>query len=268
MYWRNKERDLEYQYLKVSTEDGIGRIVIDNPPANALNSQVIQELDKIFIRLAGDNSIRAIILTGAGNFFIAGADIKEIIKISSSKEAEELARQGHEVLGRIEAMEKPVVVAINGHCLGGGLELAMACHIRVAAEKARLGLPEINLGIIPGFGGTQRLPRLVGTSKGIEMILTGDMISAQEARSLGLVNKVVPDQDLMKEALGLGKKISSKGMVAVRSAMRAIREGYQVSLENGLNIESKYFGSVCETEDMKEGLTAFIEKRQPRFKDR
>lgn len=259
---------MAHQYFKVSTEDNIGKISIDNPPANALSSPVIRELDGIMSELAKDGSIRAIIFTGSGNFFIAGADIKEIIKISSSKEGEELARQGHGILGRIEGMDKPVIAAVNGHCLGGGLELAMACHIRIAAERARFGLPEINLGIIPGFGGTQRLPRLVGASKGIEMVLTGDMISAQEARSVGLVNRVVPDQDLMREASGIAKKIASKGMAAVRSAMRAIREGYQVSLRDGLDIESKYFGSICETEDMKEGLTAFIEKRQPRFKDR
>lgn len=259
---------MTYQYFKVSTEDGIGKVVIDNPPANALSSYVIRELDSVFSGLAADNSIRAIIFTGAGNFFIAGADIKEIIKISSSKEGEELAMQGHNILGKIEKMDKPVIAAINGHCLGGGLELAMAFHIRIAAERARFGLPEINLGIIPGFGGTQRLPRLVGPSRGIEMILTGDMISAQEARSIGLVNRVTSDQDLIREATGVAKKISSKGMVAVRSVMRSIWEGYRVSLEEGLAVESGYFGSVCETEDMKEGLTAFIEKRQPRFKDR
>ncbi len=260
--------DLTYQYFKVSTEDGIGKVVIDNPPANALNSKVIQELDSVFSGLAADNSIRAIIFTGAGNFFIAGADIREISKISSSKEGEALARHGHSMLGRIEQMDKPVIAAINGHCLGGGLELALTCHIRIAAERARFGLPEINLGIIPGFGGTQRLPRLVGPSRGIEMILTGDMISAQEARLIGLVSRVTPDQDLIREATGVAKKISSKGMVAVRSAMRSIREGYRVSLEEGLAIESVYFGSICETEDMREGLGAFIEKRQPRFKDR
>lgn len=258
---------MTYQYFKVNTEDNIARVIIDNPPANALGSPVTLELDRIINELAKDNSIRAIIFTGAGSFFIAGADIKEIIRISSSREGEGLASKGHEVLGKIEAMEKPVIAAVNGHCLGGGLELAMACHIRIAAERARFGLPEITLGIIPGFGGTQRLPRLVGLSKGIEMILTGDMISAQEARSIGLINKVVPDQDLMREALGIAKKISSKGMVAVSSAMKAVREGYQVSLKDGLKVESRYFGSICETEDMKEGLSAFIEKRQPRFKD-
>lgn len=178
-------------------------------------------------------------------------------------------------------MSKPVIAAINGlFCLGGGLELAMACHIRIAGERVRLGQPEIDLGIIPGFGGTQRLPRLVGMGKALELILTGDRMTAQEAKAIGLVDQVVPDAEVLKTARGLARKIASKGQVAVRAALRALLDGQHRSAsssasgglgggwEEGLALEAKLFGSLCETADMKEGLRAFMEKRQPKFEDR
>ena len=179
-----------------------------------------------------------------------------------------MALRGQAILSRIEAFEKPVIAAINGACLGGGLELALCCHIRIAAESARLGLPEITLGIMPGFGGTQRLPRILGRSKATELILTGDLISAQEAKALGLVSQVVPDADLLRQVQGLARRIASKGQVAVRTALRAIHQGEATGLSEGLALEARLFGGLCESEDKKEGLTAFLEKRQPRFKDR
>ncbi|MFQ5455248.1 MAG: enoyl-CoA hydratase [Nitrospirota bacterium] len=256
------------QYINLMIEDKVAKVTINNPPANALSSPVMKELQETFKELADNNDVKVIIVTGAGNFFVAGADIKEIAAISSAERGEELTAAGQGILNIIEGMEKPVIAAINGFCLGGGLELSMACHIRIAGDRVRFGQPEINLGIIPGFGGTQRLARLVGRAKAIELILTGDVISAQDAKAIGLVNKIVPGGDVIKHANGLAKKIASKGGIALRSALKAIKEGYYLSLEDGLKLESRLFGKVCETEDMKEGLNAFIEKRQPRFQDR
>ncbi len=175
---------------------------------------------------------------------------------------------GQGVFDKIEQMRKPVIAAITGFCLGGGMELAMACHMRVAGDRARMGQPEINLGIIPGFGGTQRLTRLVGKAKAMEMILTGDMINAQEAKALGLVNKVVPEGEVLKQAVGLAKKIAAKGGKAISAAMQAIQEGTVQPLSQGLALEASLFGQICQTGDMKEGISAFLEKRQPKFQDK
>jgi enoyl-CoA hydratase len=171
-------------------------------------------------------------------------------------------------LNQIEVLEKPVIAAINGICLGGGLELAMCCHIRLAAEGSRLGQPEINLGIMPGFGGTQRLPRIVGQSKAMELILTGDPISAQEAKSIGLVSQVVSPEDLLRHAQGLARTIASKAQRALRASLRAVRQGADESLSDGLALEARLFGELCDTDDKREGVAAFLEKRQPRFVDR
>ena len=179
-----------------------------------------------------------------------------------------MAVRGQAIFNKIELFEKPVIAAINGPCLGGGLELAMCCHIRLAAEGARLGQPEINLGIIPGFGGTQRLSRLVGRSRALELILTGDLISASEAKAIGLVSQVLPPEELLRRAQGLARKIASKGHLAARAALRAIREGAELKLEEGLLQEAQLFGDLCDSEDKREGVSAFLEKRQPQFKDR
>ncbi|MBI3271977.1 MAG: enoyl-CoA hydratase/isomerase family protein [Planctomycetes bacterium] len=215
-----------------------------------------------------DPNVRGIILTGEGMMFCAGADLKEIMKIQNANQALEVVRKGHEFCLEIEAMKLPVIAAINGPCLGGGNELAMACHIRVASDKARFGQPEINFGLIPGLGGSQRLPRLVGRAKALELLLTGDMLSAQEAKALGLVNQVVPEQMLLKTATGIAKKIAAKGKVAVGAILDAVNRGMAVPIKDALAIESELFGKICETEDMKEGVSAFVEKRQPKFKDR
>ena len=179
-----------------------------------------------------------------------------------------MALRGQAILNKIDAFEKPVIAAINGACLGGGLELALCCHIRLAAEGARLGLPEINLGIMPGFGGTQRLSHLIGRSRATELILTGDPLSAQEAKGLGLVSQVYPPEDLLRQAHGLARKIVSKSQIAVRAALEAIHHSDGLELPRGLALEARLFGRLCDTEDKKEGLAAFLEKRQPRFKDR
>ena len=248
--------------------DHVATITLNNPPANALSSAVMEGLSTTIEELRENKDAKVLIVTGAGNMFVAGADIQEIAQFSSAEQASKLAGHGQEILERMEGMGKPVIAAINGlFCLGGGLELAMACHIRVAGERVRLGQPEIDLGIMPGFGGTQRLPRLVGRGKALELILSGKRITSQEAKAIGLVDQVVPDAEVLKQARGLARTIASKGQVAVRSALRAVLEGASTSIRDGLDLENKLFGALAETSDMKEGIKAFIEKRQPRFED-
>lgn len=251
-----------------TVENGVATLALNHPPANTLTPDLLLELEAAFDALAADSAVKAIIVTGTGRFFIAGADIRVLAGIPSSREGMEMALRGQAIFNKIEACPKPVIAAINGVCLGGGLELAMCCHIRLAAEGARFGQPEINLGIIPGFGATQRLSRLIGRSKATELILTGDLFSAQEAKTLGLLSQVVPPEDLLRQAQGLARKIASKGQVAVRSALRAIHEGSELGLREGLDLEARLFGDLCDSEDKKEGTSAFLEKRQPRFQDR
>jgi enoyl-CoA hydratase/carnithine racemase len=260
---------LPNQFVKETVEDHVATLTINNPPANALSSAVMTELEAAVDRIAKDAQIKAVVITGAGNIFSAGAEIKEFSAISSGKMGTELTAKGQAIFNKIEQLPKPVIAAINGHfCLGGGLELAMSCHIRIAGERVRLGQPEIDLGIIPGFGGTQRLPRIVGPSKATAMILTGDRITAHEADVIGLVNKVVPDAEVLKQAQGLAKKIASKGQAAVRGAMKAIGASVSTPLAEGLKRESEMFGSLCDTADMKEGTSAFLQKRQPKWQDK
>ncbi len=256
------------QYVTVTLEEHVATLTIANPPANVLSTAVMTEFNAALDRLAGDASVKAVVLTGGGTFFIAGADVKEIAGLKGAADGERATRLGQGVFDKVAALPVPVIAAINGLCLGGGLELAMACHLRVASDRARFAQPEINLGIIPGFGGTQRLPRLVGPARALELCLTGDMITAQTAYAIGLVNKVVPDGEVLKQAQGLAKKIAAKGRLAITAIMTAVREGLPTSLADGLALESKLFGTICQTQDMQEGLKAFLEKRQPTFQDR
>jgi len=258
-----------FQYFKISKEEGVATIIFNNPPVNVLNQKVMKELGQLFDSLKDDSETKVVLFASEGSqAFIAGADIGEFRQITSGTEAEQLARSGQEILNKIEKLTKPVIVAIHGVCLGGGNELVMACHIRIASDRARFGQPEINLGIIPGFGGTQRLPKIVGFSKATELILTGDTITAQEAFRIGLVSAVVPEQDLLKYAKGLAKKIASKGMPSIMQSLFLIDRSRRTSLEEGLKEEAEVFGKICETEDMREGISAFLEKRQPQFKNR
>lgn len=260
----------EYQYVKVSVEDRIATLTIDHPPANAFNKQVVEELGSAFEELTANDEVKAIIITGAGQFFIAGADINEIYAVKDKpQEAEAFIRLGKEVFDKVEASEKPVIAAMNGRfALGGGLELAMACHIRLAEDGLRMGQPEINLGIIPGWGGTQRLPRIVGKGKALEMMLSGDPITAQEAYRIGLVDKVVPTGRVLKEATGLAKRIISKSALPIAAIIGAVNEGLEKDLQGGLEVETMQFVALQGSEDMTEGLMAFLEKRKPEFKDR
>ena len=257
------------EQVKFVVEDRVAVITIDHPPVNALNQQTLKELDRILDVLATEATVKVVIVTGAGSLaFVAGADIKAIAQIASVQAAIELAKLGQAVFLKVQRLGKPVIAAINGVCLGGGLELAMATHLRVSGDRVRFGQPEVNLGIIPGWGGTQRLARLIGKTKAVEWILTGDVFSAQEAYRLGLVNQLVPQDQVMKAAKDLARKIASKGGIAITQALRAIEEGTDLPLPEGLAKEADAFGKVAASDDSREGVAAFLEKRQPQFKDR
>jgi enoyl-CoA hydratase/carnithine racemase len=259
---------MAYRFATLAIADHIATITLNNPPSNLLGTPVLQELDHIFGMMEAVDTVRVIIFTADGRFFSPGADIKEIDQLQRVHQGAELSARGQSLLNRIERFDKPVIAAINGACLAGGLELAMACHIRVAAAGARLGLPEVNLGLIPGFGGTQRLPRIVGASKAAELILTGETITSEEAHTIGLINRVVPGTELLAEANRLAGLITTKGRLAIQSALRAIRTGLDSPLAEGLAREAQLFGDLCETLDKKEGTSAFLQKRPPKFSDR
>lgn len=257
------------EWVKVSIEDRVAVVTIDHPRVNALNQKTLNELAAAVDGLEADSQVKVIVLTGAGSLaFVAGADIKELSALGSAKEAQEMAALGQGVFLKIQRLSKPVIAAINGVCLGGGLELAMSCHLRISGDRARFGQPEINLGIIPGWGGTQRLPRLIGKAKATEWILTGDVFMAPEAHRLGLVNAVVPQDQVLKVSKGLARKISGKGAVALKEALGAIEGGFGLPIEQGMAKEAEAFGRISITEDASEGVKAFTEKRQPQFKDR
>jgi enoyl-CoA hydratase/carnithine racemase len=259
----------ERQFVKTNIEDRVAILTIDHPPVNALNTATMKDLSDAVDEVIANPEVKAVVITGAGQIaFVAGADINEFTTIETAEQSTETARRGQAVFAKIENAPKPFIAAINGVALGGGMELAMACHIRIIGDRAKMGQPEINLGLIPGWGGTQRLPRLVGKAKAIELILTGDHITAQEAYRLNLVNKVVPGGEVLKTARDLGKKIAQKGAVTIRTALDAINTGTARSLTDGLEYEAGQFAVLFGTEDMREGVSAFLQKRQPVFKDR
>ena len=255
--------------VKTQLKDGILIITIDRPKVlNALNAQTVSEIGQAFDAAHDDASIKCVILTGGGDkAFVAGADINELAKMTPIT-GKETSQKGQRVFSAIERFPKPVIGAINGFALGGGCELALACHIRIASEKALLGLPEVTLGIIPGYGGTQRMARLLGKGKALELILTGDRISAHDAERIGLVNKVVPADQLMATAEEMARKIASRGPLAVRAAIEAVMSGSEMPFDEGQILEATLFGLLASTEDMKEGMGAFLEKRQAEFKNR
>jgi enoyl-CoA hydratase/carnithine racemase len=243
----------------------VARITLHNPPANVLNLSMLKELQLVLNEVEQDECVRVVIVTGSGRFFCAGADINELAHLTTVRSGSEFAVRGQSLLNRIERLEKPVLVAINGTCVGGGLELALACHIRVAAAGALLGLPEIKLGLIPGFGGTQRLSRVVGVSKAAEMILTGETLSAEEALRIGLVSRVVPPHEVLTQAEAIAALITARGRAAVEAAMHAIRGGLDIPLSEGLAREAELFGRLCITPDKQEAVQAFLQKRQARL---
>jgi len=249
-------------------EEGIAVVTINHPPANALDNKTTYELNEVFEELAKDEDVKAVILTGAGEkIFVAGADIS-LFPQMGQKEGERFSQELQGVFDKIEGLEKVVICAVNGMALGGGCELAMACDIRIASESAKFGQPEVNLGVIPGAGGTQRLPRLVSKGKAKELIFTGDMITASEAKEIGLVDRVAPKGEAVSEAKNMAKKIMEKCPIAIKYAKKAIDEGVNMTLNEGLKLESKLFGELFTTEDQKEGAKAFLEKRKAQFKGR
>ena len=260
---------MSYHTLLFDIRDAIAFITINRPDKlNALNDQVVNELADAAERVATEDAIRGVLLTGAGQkAFVAGADIADLAK-QGPFDGKARALRGQAMLRRFETCGKPVVAAINGFALGGGCELAMACHIRIASESAKFGQPEVKLGIAPGYGGTQRLPRIVGKGNALRLILTGDMIDAKEAHRIGLVTQVVPAAELLATAEQTLRGILAMGPLAVRLAIEAVDQGLEMSLDEGLLLEANHFGLLAATEDMKEGLTAFLEKRAPRFQGR
>jgi enoyl-CoA hydratase len=258
---------MELKYVNSETRGAVAIITVNRPDKlNALNADTITELHTVFEQVAKDSAVRAVVLTGAGEkSFVAGADIAELAKMSPLGGIE-VSRQGQDAFRFLETMRKPVVAAVNGFALGGGLELALACHFRLASENAKFGLPEVKLGIIPGYGGTIRLPRVVGRGRALELMLTGDMIDAQEAYRIGLVNHVYPQSELIGAAEQLANKIAGNGPVAVALAIEAVDNGYHSTTEDALRLESNLFGLLASTEDMREGMGAFLEKRKANFK--
>jgi enoyl-CoA hydratase len=258
---------MSFDNLIVEREAGVAVLTVQRPQRlNALDSRTLDELERAALELQEDDSIHSAILTGAGDkAFVAGADINEIAR-DTPEGARTRALHGQRVFDLIEQLGKPVIAAVNGFALGGGCELAMACTLRLAADNARFGQPEINLGLIPGFAGTQRLVRLVGKSKAMEMILTGQSITAQEALVIGLINRIFPAADLMAEARSLAAVLAAKPPIAVRFALEAVNRGVEMSFADACQLEAALFGMVTTTEDMKEGTKAFLEKRKPEFK--
>ncbi len=257
---------MEYTILNLEVTDGVALVKINRPKAlNALNTRFFQEMDAMIEDVSGMQDVKVMVITGEGKAFVAGADIAEMVN-KSPEEGTAFSKVGQNTFNSIEKMDIPVIAAINGFALGGGLELAMSCDIRIASSKARFGQPEVNLGLIPGYAGTQRLPRLAGKGDALMLLLTGDMIGAGEALRMGLVQKVVEPEQLTDEVMNLAKTIASKGPQAVKKVKKVVREGLQTDFESGSNLESKQFGSLFgKGSEGEEGMKAFLEKRKPEW---
>ncbi len=257
---------MEFRYLKKEVRDGVAVVTISRPESlNALNSELLDEIYEMFTQLGRDEGVRVVILTGEGRAFVAGADIAEMVNYNAAQ-GKDYSKRGMRAFRAIMNCPKPVIAAINGYALGGGCELAMSCDIRIASSKAKLGQPEVNLGVTPGFGGTQKLPRLVGPARAKELLFTGRMITAEEACRIGLVNKVVEPEELMDAAMELANEIKKKAPLALRYIKEAVNQSQEVSLAAGEAYESEVFGICFSTHDLKEGMSAFLEKREPKFK--
>ena len=260
---------MTFTSLLFDVHDRVATITVNRPDKlNALDDATIGELDEAIDVVERRDDIGGVIVTGAGaRAFVAGADIEEL-SVQGPLDGRARARRGQAVFLRFERSRKPVIAAVNGFALGGGCELALACHLRVASENAKFGLPEVKLGIAPGYGGTQRLPRLVGAGRALQLILTGEMIDAVEAHRLGIVNRIVPRDALLGESAALVRQILANGPIAVALCIEAVQRGLDITLEEGLSIEANHFGLLASTEDMREGMRAFLEKRAPRFPGR
>jgi enoyl-CoA hydratase len=257
---------MTHETLLIAVRDGIAFVTVNRPAKrNALDAATISELDAAFTELAADLAVRAVVITGAGDkAFVAGADISGLSALEAEG-ARALSERGQRVFDRIEWLGKPVIAAINGMALGGGCELALACHVRVAAESARIGTPEVKLGLICGYGGTQRLPRLVGRGRALELLLTGEPVDAEEALRIGLVNRVVPGARLLDEAEVIARRMAANGPLALRATLEAVNGGLDRPLAEGLEGEAALFAETLGSEDAREGTRAFLEKRPARF---
>lgn len=256
------------EYLKWSSEDRIATVTIARPPANALSSGLLKELSSVLDEIESDQDMRVVLIKGEGRFFSAGADIKEFTTIKTGEDFAKLAEYGQELFERMEHYPKPIIAAIHGAALGGGLELAMACHFRLVSENAKLGLPELQLGLVPGFAGSQRLPRYVGVARAAEMLFTSDPISGVEAVQYGLANHAYPDEQLLENAYKLAGKIAKKSPVSIGAAIKLLNHSKTESFYKGVKEEAQLFGKVFLSEDGQEGIQAFLEKREPDFKGR
>jgi enoyl-CoA hydratase len=253
------------EYLKWSHQDMVATITIERPPANALSSGLLKELSAVLDEIEPNEEIRVILIHGEGRFFSAGADIKEFTTIESGDDFSSLSIYGQDLFERMEKFPKPIMAAIHGAALGGGLELAMGCHFRLVAENAKLGLPELQLGLIPGFAGTQRLPRFVGAARAAEMLFTSDPITGLEAVQYGLANHAYPEEELLENAYKMAKKIAKKSPGSIKAAIELLNYGKTGKFYEGVKKEAELFGEVFVSKDGQEGISAFIEKREPKF---
>ena len=259
---------MSYELLTFAVADRIATITVNRPDKlNALSDATIAELGRAIDEARDRDDVAGVLLTGAGRAFVAGADIAELSS-QSSAEAKRRSRRGQEVFRRFETSPKPTVAAVNGFALGGGCELAMACHVRIASEQAKFGQPEVKLGIVPGYGGTQRLPRLIGKGRALQLLLTGEMIDAQEAYRIGLVNRIVPASELLAAAEGMLRQMLANAPLAVALCAEAVDRGLEMGLEEALVFEANQFGLLASTQDVSEGMRAFLEKRAPAFQGR
>ena len=256
----------DFERLNIQVQDQVALVTVDQPEVlNCLNEATLEELERVFSGRLEQEDVGAVIVTGAGEkAFVAGADINELVQLDPLG-ARLKSSRGHRLMELIEGFPKVVIAAINGFCLGGGCELALACHLRLASDKAQIGLPEVKLGMIPGYGGTQRLPRLIGKGRAMEMILSGESIDAQEALRIGLVNEVVAAENLIARCREVAGNILQNGPLAVRYSIEAINDGLEMPLREATRLEATFFGLSCATQDMHEGTRAFLEKRKPKF---
>ena len=256
---------MSHETITLNVADRIATITVNRPDKlNALNNRVIAELGEMIDSLRADRDVGGIILTGAGRAFVAGADISELEQVAGDS-AEALAKRGQSVFRRFETSPKPTIAAVNGFALGGGCELAMACHVRIASENAKFGQPEVKLGLIPGYGGTQRLPRLVGKGRALQLLLTGEMIDAQEALRIGLVNRVVAADELLASANAMMRAMLANAPLALAACVDSVNDGADTALDTALALEASAFGRLGATDDKREGTRAFLEKRAPKF---